>query len=568
MQALGWDALDIIIVSGDSYIDSPFMGTAVIGKVLMDAGYRVGIIAQPRTDSLVDVGRLGEPELFWGVTAGSIDSMVSNYTALKKKRRTDDYTPGGENNRRPDRATIVYTGLIRRYAKEVSPNKPTAPIVLGGIEASLRRVPHYDYWTNKIRRSILFDTKADYLLYGMAEKSTLEFAAAMRDGLDPHEIRGLSYIAKEAREGYLKMPAYEVVAKDKIAFIEMFHTFYKNNDPIPAKGLTQRHGDRYLVQNPPALYQTEEELDAIYALNYERAQHPYYAKDGKVRALDTIGFSIPSHRGCYGECNFCAIAVHEGRTIRSRSQDSIVSEAKVITRHPKFKGYISDLGGPTANMYGYECGKKLKYGNCPAKRCVSPGVCPVIKIDHRPHAEVLEKVQNLDGVKKVFVASGLRYDMILSDTEHGDNYLQQVVTHHTSGQMKIAPEHTEDHVLHHMGKPGTESLVKFKNRFEELNRKAGKKQFLTYYMIAAHPGCDDKDMRKMKGFVSSELRISPEQVQIFTPTPSTYSSVMYWTEMDPFTLEPMFIEKDIERKRKQKDIITQKPQRQKYQRSR
>ncbi len=564
MKTLGWDALDIIIVSGDSYIDSPFMGTAVIGKVLADAGYRVGIIAQPRTDSLVDIGRLGEPELFWGVTAGSIDSMVSNYTALKKKRRTDDYTPGGENNRRPDRATIVYTGLIRRYSKEVSPDKATPPIVLGGIEASLRRVPHYDYWTNKIRRSILFDAKADYIIYGMAEKSTLEFAAALRDGHDPHEIRGLSYIAKEPREGYLEMPAYEVVAKDKKAFIEMFHIFYKNNDPIPAKGLTQKHGDRYLVQNPPALYATEEELDHIYALEYERAQHPYYEKDGKVRALDTVGFSIPTHRGCYGECNFCAIAVHEGRTIRSRSQDSIVAEAQVITRHPQFKGYISDLGGPTANMYGYECGKKLKAGNCPTKRCLSPAVCPVIKIDHRPHAEVLEKVSKLEGVKKVFVASGIRYDMILSDTEYGDAYLKQLVDHHTSGQMKIAPEHTEDNVLAHMGKPGTESLVKFKNRFEELNRKAGKKQFLTYYMIAAHPGCDDHDMRKMKGFVSSELRIAPEQVQIFTPTPSTYSSVMYWTEMDPFTLEPIFVEKDIERKRRQKDIITEKPQYRKH----
>ncbi len=565
MQTLGWDALDIIIVSGDSYIDSPFMGTAVIGKVLMDAGYRVGIIAQPRTDSLVDIGRLGEPELFWGVTAGSIDSMVSNYTALKKKRRTDDYTPGGENNRRPDRATIVYTGLIRRYAKSLPRERGRLgggkPIVLGGIEASLRRVPHYDYWTNKIRRSILFDAKADYILYGMAEKSTLEFAAAIRDGRDPKDIRGLSYIAKEAREGYLEMPAYEVVAKDKKAFIEMFHLFYHNNDPIPAKGLIQKHGDRYLIQNPPALYASEEELDRVYALEYERAQHPYYAKDGKVRALDTVGFSIPTHRGCYGECNFCAIAVHEGRTIRSRSQESIVSEAKTLTQHPNFKGYISDLGGPTANMYGYECGKKLKAGNCPTKRCVSPGICPVIKIDHRPHSEVLNKVRALDGVKKVFVASGIRYDIILNDPQSGDAYLKQLVDHHTSGQMKIAPEHTEDNVLAHMGKPGTESLVKFKERFEELNRKAGKKQFLTYYMIAAHPGCTEGDMRQMKRFVSSELRIAPEQVQIFTPTPSTYSSVMYWTEMDPWTLEPLFVEKDIERKRKQKDIITAKTHR-------
>ncbi|MCP4420249.1 MAG: YgiQ family radical SAM protein, partial [Chloroflexi bacterium] len=370
MDILGWDALDIIIVSGDSYIDSPFMGTAVIGKVLADAGYRVGIIAQPETSHTRDVGRLGAPQLFWGVTAGSIDSMVSNYTALKKKRRNDDYTPGGENNKRPDRATIVYTGLIRRYMKTVQKfatesaknreksikeEKTAPPIVLGGIEASLRRVPHYDYWTNKIRRSLLFDAKADYLLYGMAEKSTLEFAAALRDGKDPHNIRGLSYIAKEKREDYIEMASYENVAKDKIAFMDFFDIFYKNNDPLSSKGLTQKHGDRWLVQNPPALYQTQEELDKIYALDFERAQHPYYRKHGKVRALDTVGFSIPTHRGCYGECNFCAIAVHEGRTIRSRSQNSIVLEAKEITKHPKFKGYISDLGGPTANMYGYEC---------------------------------------------------------------------------------------------------------------------------------------------------------------------------------------------------------------------
>jgi uncharacterized radical SAM protein YgiQ len=561
MRALGWDTLDIIIVSGDSYIDSPFMGTAVIGNVLASAGYRIGIIAQPRTDTLADIGRLGAPKLFWGVTAGSVDSMVANYTALKKKRRRDDYTPGGQNNRRPDRATIVYTGLIRRYMKTLPRPKFPPPVVLGGIEASLRRVPHYDYWSNKIRRSLLFDAKADYLLYGMAEKSTLEFAAALRDGRDPRGIRGLSYIAKEKRDTYLELPPYEIIARDKNAFTEFFHLFYKNNDPIPARGLCQRHGDRYLIQNPPAFYQSEEELDKIYALKFERAQHPYYEKQGKVRALDTVGFSIASHRGCYGECNFCAIAVHEGRTVRSRSQASIVSEAKEITKHPEFKGYISDLGGPTANMYGYECGKKLKAGNCPSKRCVSPLICPLLKVDHRPHAEVLEKVRKLPGVKKVFVASGLRYDLILEDKAHGDAYLRQVITHHTSGQMKIAPEHTEVRVLQKMGKPSKESLLAFKRRFEQLNREAGKKQFLTYYMIAAHPGCEERDMRKMKSFVSSELRINPEQVQIFTPTPSTYSSVMYWTERDPFTGEPLFVEKDPQKKKRQKEVITEKVKR-------
>ena len=451
MQALGWDALDIIIVSGDSYIDSPFMGTAVIGKVLADTGYRVGIIAQPRADSLVDIGRLGEPKLFWGVTAGSVDSMVANYTALKKKRRNDDYTPGGENNRRPDRATIVYTGLIRRYAKTVKKrphlSSPASgggtsppPIVLGGIEASLRRVPHYDYWTNKIRRSILFDAKADYLIYGMAEKSTLEFAAALRDGSDPHEIRGLSYIAKETRQEYIELPAYEVVAKDKMAFIEMFHTFYKNNDPIPAKGLAQRHGNRYLVQNPPAFYQTQEELDKIYALDFERAQHPYYARRGKVRALDTIGFSIASHRGCYGECNFCAIAVHQGCTVISRSEQSLLREAGRLARHPDFKGIISDLGGPTANMYGFECAKKLKKGACRNKRCLYPKICPTLPIDHSPQLRLLAKIRQIQGIRKVVVASGIRYDMVLADEHHGRAYLDAIIRHHVSGQLKIAPD--------------------------------------------------------------------------------------------------------------------------------
>jgi uncharacterized radical SAM protein YgiQ len=306
------------------------------------------------------------------VTAGSVDSLVANYTALKKPRRSDDYTPGGENTRRPDRATLVYTNLIRRVSKRLHPGGTARPIVLGGIEASLRRVAHYDFWTDSVRRSVLFDAKADYILYGMAEKTVLELAAALRDGTDPHTIHGLCYIAKEPRQGYLELPAYETVAVDKSAFIDMFHTFYKNNEPITAKGLYQKHGDRYLVQNPPAPYQTQAELDAVYALDYERAQHPYYEAQGPVRALETIRFSISTHRGCYGECNFCAIAVHEGRTVRWRSQGSIIDEAETLIARPDFKGYIQDVGGPTANMYGFECDKKLKNGICPAKRCLFP----------------------------------------------------------------------------------------------------------------------------------------------------------------------------------------------------
>ena len=409
-----------------------------------------------------------------------------------------------------------------------------------------------------MRRSLLFDAKADYILYGMAEKAVLELAAALRDGSDPTAIRGLSYIAKEKREGYLELPPYETVANDKHAFIDMFHLFYKNNDPITAKGLCQQHGDRWLVQNPPAAHQTQAELDSVYALDYERAQHPYYEKQGSVRLLDTVRFSISTHRGCYGECNFCAIAVHEGRTVRWRSQESIVDEAERLTQHPEFKGYIQDLGGPTANMYGFECDKKLKSGGCPAKRCISPMICPVLEIDHQPQIDLLRKVRKLDGVKKVFVASGIRYDMILDDQKHGDQYLREVVNHHVSGQMKVAPEHTQDNVLRYMGKPGSDALLQFKAKFDKLTREAGKPQFLTYYMIAAHPGCSEQDMAALKRFSSQKLKVNPEQVQIFTPTPGTYSSLMYYTELDPWTRQPIYVEKEPERKQRQKDIITRK----------
>jgi uncharacterized radical SAM protein YgiQ len=558
VKKLGWDALDVILVTGDSYIDSPFIGVSVIGKVLVQAGYRVGVIAQPDPGNLNDIARLGAPGLFWGVTAGSVDSMVANYTALKKKRRTDDYTPGGMNNRRPDRATIVYTNLIHRFMKTLGEPSRPCPVVLGGIEASLRRVAHYDFWSDRVRGSVLFDAKADFLLYGMAEKTTLALAGRLRDGLDPREIRGLCFIAREKPAGFLELPPFETVAQDKLAFIQMFHVFYQNNDPLSAKGLCQKHGDRYLVQNPPEQFQTQAELDAVYALGYERAQHPYYEQFGPVKALDTIRFSISTHRGCYGECNFCAIAVHEGRTVRWRSQESVLAEAEQLTRHSLFKGYIQDLGGPTANMYGFECKKKLTSGSCPDRRCLTPVICPALRVDHKPQMELLREVRRLAGVKKVFVASGIRYDMIFADKKHGEDYLRELVENHVSGQLKVAPEHTEEHVLHTMGKPGPAALLQFKQKFDALSRSAGKKQFLTYYMIAAHPGCTELHMRRLRLFASQKLRIHPEQVQIFTPTPSTYASLMYYTEMDPFTLRPIFVEKDSLRKERQKNIITDK----------
>ena len=437
LRNLGWDQLDIIIVSGDSYIDSPYMGTAVISRVLSDAGFKVGIIAQPDVMSEKDITRLGSPRLFWGVTAGSVDSMVANYTATGKRRQSDDYTPGGINNRRPDRAVIVYTNLIKRHFKGSS-----TPIVIGGIEASLRRISHYDFKSDTIRRSILFDSKADLLVYGMGEKSAASLASAMDTGAEYRDIRGICYISREKPGDYIELPSYEEVLSDKKKFIKSFHLFYHNNDPVNARGLVQKHRDRYLIHNPPSHIMSERELDRIYELGFEKDLHPFYKINGHVKALDTIRFSIPTHRGCYGECNFCAIAVHEGRTVQSRSIGSIIREAKQIAGLPDFKGYIQDIGGPTANMYGFECRKKLEKGSCTDRRCLFPEICPNLKPDHSRQIELLTKIRKIDGIKKAFIASGLRYDLLFNDQRHSIKYLEEIVTNHVSGQMKVAPEHT------------------------------------------------------------------------------------------------------------------------------
>ncbi len=551
IKELGWNELDIILVSGDTYIDTSYNGTAVIGKVLLNAGFKVGIIAQPNIEDEKDILRLGFPRLYWAVSAGCVDSMVANYTALKKRRKSDDFTPGGINNRRPDRATIKYTNLIKQYTKE-NPK----PIVLGGIEASLRRITHYDFWTNKLRKSVLFDAKADILSYGMGEKSMVELAKAIEKGDDYSKIRGLCYIGKKVVEGYEVLPSHEECLKDKKSFSKAFKIFYENNDPISAKGLCQQMDTRYLIQNPPALNLTSKELDGVYDIKYERDVHPYYKKDGHVKALDTIRNSITTHRGCYGECNFCAIAVHQGRRIIERSEESIVKEAKLISNKKDFKGYISDCGGPTANMYGIECEKKRKFGSCKEKRCLYPDKCKGLDINHNRYTKLLDKIQNLPKVKKVFVASGIRYDMILDDKKNGEKFLEQLIQNHISGQMKVAPEHTEDKILNLMGKRGKSVLKKFNDKFYELNKKYKKNQFLTYYLIAAHPGCGEKEMEKLKEFTSSELKLNPEQVQIFTPTPSTYATLMYYTETNPFNGEKLYVEKEPFKKEKQKNILT------------
>jgi uncharacterized radical SAM protein YgiQ len=550
MNKLKWDKLDIILVTGDTYMDSPFCGAAVIGRVLLADGFRVGIIAQPGWQTSSDIRRLGEPELFWGITAGAMDSMVANYTATGKKRLSDDLTPGGKNNRRPDRACVVYANLIRRYFKN------TKPLVLGGVEASLRRIAHYDYWSDSIRRSILFDARADVLVYGMGEKAIIEVAQKMKRGDDIKNIRGICYIDSAPRTDYLEIPSFEDAAADKNTFVRMFQSFYVNNDPVTAQGLMQRHGPRYLIHNPPQQALDPVELDRIYSLDFEREVHPFYAAAGKVKAMDTIKFSISSHRGCCGECNFCSIGVHEGRAVVSRSEGSIITEAQTLAALPDFKGYILDVGGGTANMYGLTCPRRQKLGSCKSKRCLYPGVCSVLKVDHNRQINLLCQLRKIQNVKKVFVASGIRYDLLLADKKNCLNYMEELVRHHISGQLKVAPEHASDNVLRLMGKTEIKNLLAFRNMFEKLNTGAAKKQFLTYYFIAAHPGCTEEDMHSLKSFTSRELKINPQQVQIFTPTPSTYSSLMYWTGIDPFTGRKIFVEKDKNKKQKQKDIVT------------
>jgi uncharacterized radical SAM protein YgiQ len=542
----------VILVTGDSYLDSPFVGVSVIGQRLLAAGYRVGIIPQPDMDSEKEITRLGAPALFWGVTGGCIDSLVANRTASGKRRREDDFTAGGINNRRPDRAVIAYANLIRRHFKE------TTPIVLGGIEASLRRIAHYDFWSNRVRRSVLTDAKADFLLYGMADNSVLELAARLREGRDVSDLTGICYAAAEQKPGFPEIPSWEEAAADPAAFEKMFLTFYRNQDHRTARGLCQRQDTRWLIHNPPAPPLTEAEMDEVHGMNFARAVHPSHHRDGKVRALETIRFSIATHRGCYGGCHFCAIAVHEGRTVSSRSKASIVREAKLLVSLPGFKGRILDVGGPTANMYGFECQRKLAHGACPDRNCLYPEVCENLRPDHGRQIALLRKLRELSGVKQAIIASGIRYDLLLADRKHGVPYLREVVRRHISGQMKVAPEHSEEKVLRCMGKPGTGSLLAFRDLFRKLTVEAGKEQFLTYYLIAAHPGCTQTDMEALHGFAGRELAIQPEQVQLFTPAPATISALMYHTGRDPWSGRRLFVEKTAAGRELQKKILVAK----------
>ncbi|RMF93318.1 MAG: YgiQ family radical SAM protein [Candidatus Schekmanbacteria bacterium] len=552
LKVRGWDALDIIIVTGDTYIDSPFIGASVIGRYLAKAGFKVGIIAQPDIHTDRDISRLGEPKLFWGITAGATDSIVANYTAIGKKRKNCDFTPGGKNNRRPDRATIVYANLIKRYFKK------TKPIVLGGIEASLRRIAHYDFLEDKIRRSILFDAKADVLVYGMGERAVLELAKRIRSNEDFKDIEGICYISKEAPDDYIALPSFEDVKRSKDEFVRMFMIFYEHNKVVSKKGLYQKTGDRYLICNPPAKPLTRAELDEIYEMNFTREVHPYYLRNGKVKAQETIKFSITTHRGCIGECSFCSIPIHQGNIVLSRSQKSIIKEVEKIASLKDFHGYITDVGGPTANMYGIECAKMKDFKKCIKKECLYPKICSHLKISHKSQIDLLKKISIIKGVKKAFVASGIRYDLVMEDSEYGEEYLDSLIADHISGQMKIAPEHTQESVMKYMRKCNVKYLLPFCNRFRALNKRYGKKQYLTFYIIAAHPGCSSADMKKCREFFSKKLHSIPEQVQIFTPTPSTLSTLMYFTGIDPRSGEEIFIEKKIKGKEEQKKIMVHK----------
>ena len=548
MEKRGWDALDVILVSGDTYIDSSFNGTALIGHWLIENGFRVGIICQPDMGSDDDIGRLGEPELFWSISAGCVDSMVANYTPTLKFRKDDDFTPGGRNDRRPDRACIAYTNLIKRFHKG-------RPIVLGGVEASLRRVVHYDFWSDSLRRSILFDAKADIITYGMAERSNLMLAQCLKKGKDWHDIDGICYISNEIPEGYIEIPGFEECEKEVDSFVKAFKAFYHNNDHITAKGMVQRHGNRYLVHNRPAKILSPVEMDRIYEMDFEDAVHPYYLKQGPVRSMETIRNSVTAVRGCYGECNFCSIALMQGRTVISRSEESILREVKRIASRKGFNGIINDVGGPTANMYGFECSKKLVKGACQDRRCLYPRPCPNLPIDHSKHMHLLDAIRKVPGIKKVNIASGIRYDMIVADEKHGTDYLEDICRYHVSGQMKIAPEHVSDDVLRCMGKPGKDVLLRFKSMFDSVNERLGKDQFLTYYLIAAHPGCTEAHMKELSSFCRERLKTNPEQVQIFTPTPSSISTLMYYSRKDWSNKNNIKAEHSMQMKQRQKDII-------------
>ncbi len=547
MRARGWEEPDFVYVTGDAYVDHPSFGLAIISRVLEAHGYRVAMLPQPDWHTCADFTRFGRPRLGFLVTAGVIDSMVNHYTAAKKPRSQDAYSPGGQAGHRPDRATIVYCNRIREAYGNV-------PIAIGGVEASLRRFAHYDYWDDRVRNSILVDSGADVLMFGMGERVILEVAQWLAEGQPVEKMRipGTCVMAHAPEEGYIAIPSAEEVARDKQAYARAFLEQYRQQDPIIGKGLCQPHGNRYLLQNPPDKPLSTSELDAVYRLPFERAYHPMYEKDGGIPALEEVQFSIAATRGCFGACSFCALTFHQGRIVSARSRKSIVEEGKLLTHLPGFKGYIHDVGGPTANFRRPACEKQLQKGACPNRQCLFPQPCKNIRADHAEFVGILRELRALPGVKKVFIRSGIRYDYLLLDKSPA--FLRELTEHHVSGQLKVAPEHVSANALSMMGKPGPQVFEEFRRRFEAENRRLGKKQYLVPYFMSSHPGCTLEDAIELALYLRRE-NMRPEQVQDFYPTPGTLSTAMYYTGLDPRTMQRVYVPRSPSEKAMQRALL-------------
>ena len=547
----GWDKVDFLFVSGDAYVDHPSFGPAIITRLLEKAGYRVGVISQPNWRNINDFKALGRPRLAVMISAGNMDSMLNKLTAAKKVRSSDAYSPGGKAGMRPDRATIVYANRIRECWSDI-------PVVIGGIEASLRRFSHYDYWSDSVRRSILVDSRADLLVYGMGETQVLEIAAKLAANIpvgEIRDIRGTCFLAGQRDDvsaEFLEVPSHELVSSNKSDYAAAFKIEYLEQDPIRGQGILQKHGDHYLVQNPPALPLTTREMDRVYSLPYERTWHPSYDEAGGVPAIEEVQFSITSHRGCFGACSFCAIGSHQGRMIQQRSHKSILQEAQLLTRLPDFKGYIHDVGGPTANFRHVACSKQIKDGTCRERQCLYPKPCPNIDTDHSDYLRLLREMRALPGIKKVFIRSGIRYDYLMAGKYR--EFLSELCEHHVSGQLKVAPEHVSRTVIESMQKSGKDVFLQFLAAFRKENERLGKKQYLVPYLMCSHPGCTVTDAIELAEFLQ-DIGYHPEQVQEFIPTPGSLSTAMYYTGLHPLTGQPIFVPKSTEQRRIQRALL-------------
>jgi len=552
MKKRGWTQADFVFVIGDAYVDHPSFGPAIISRLLERYGYKVCMIAQPdwKNDKSIDV--FGRPRLGFLVCGGNMDSMVNHYSVSKKRRQKDAYSPGGQMGLRPDYATTVYCNLIRRTYKDV-------PIIIGGIEASLRRMAHYDYWSDKLKHSILVDSSADILSYGMGEHSMIEIAEALDSGIDVKDItfvRGTCYRTKDISgvpEDSIILPDYDSLSKDRLEYARSFYTQYTNTDPYSAKTLVEGYGNRgYVVQNPPAYPLTQMEMDDVYDLPYMNNYHPIYEEAGGIPAISEIKFSLTSNRGCFGGCSFCALTFHQGRIIQTRSHESLIKEAERMTHDPDFKGYIHDVGGPTANFRHKSCAKQDKYGVCTNKQCLFPEPCRNLKVDHKDYVELLRKLEAVPGVKKVFIRSGIRFDYVMADSN--DEFLKELCEKHISGQLRVAPEHVSDNVLRMMGKPQNSVYEKFIDRYKRVNAKTGKQQYVVPYLMSSHPGSTLKEAVELAEYVR-DIGYMPEQVQDFYPTPSTISTCMYYTGVDPRTMKPVYVPHNPHEKAMQKALM-------------